>query len=84
MLKNDPLANVLYVDLAKKRSRVERREELFDNSIGGAGAAIRLLTENCPKGADPLSPEKPDHFHRRAAERALPVASKTVAMFKSH
>ncbi len=59
MLPNDPLANVLYVDLSKKRSWVERREDLFGRYFGGAGVAIQLLTENCPAGMDPLAPEAP-------------------------
>jgi aldehyde:ferredoxin oxidoreductase len=83
MLKNDPLANVLYIDLTKKRFHVERREELFDKSIGGTGAAIQLLTENCPKGADPLSPDNPIVLTVGPLSGLFPVASKTVAMFKS-
>ena len=59
MLPSDPLANVLYVDLSKKRSWLERREDLFGKYFGGAGVGIQLLTENCPAGMDPLAPEAP-------------------------
>ena len=49
MLPNDPLADVLYVDLSKRSFRVERREDLFADDLGGAGAGIRLLAETCPR-----------------------------------
>jgi len=33
MLKNDPLANVLYVDLTKKRFWTENRADLFAQNL---------------------------------------------------
>ncbi len=83
MLKNDPLANVLFVDLGKKRFYVERREDLFSQYIGGAGVAIRLLDELCPQGCDPLSADNPIIFAVGPATGLFPLASKTIAMFKS-
>jgi hypothetical protein len=59
MLPDDPLSQVLTIDLSARSARVERRPELFEQGLGGAGAAIRLLEEECPKGADPLGPENP-------------------------
>mgnify|MGYP000947944610 FL=1 len=83
MLRGDPLANVLYIDLSKKKHWVERREDLFEKSIGGAGAAVELLHEECPRGADPFSPENPIVFAVGPLTGLFPLASKTVAMFKS-
>ncbi len=83
MLKNDPMSNVLYIDLGKKRYWVEKREDLFERHIGGTGVAVKLLLEECPEGCDPLSPENPIIFAVGPLNGLFPLASKTVAMFKS-
>jgi len=83
MLPNDPLANVLYIDLSKKRSWIERREDLFGKYLGGSGVAIQLLAENCPSGLDPLAPEAPIVLATGPLDGLFPLGSKTVAMFKS-
>ncbi|MEM3004886.1 MAG: aldehyde ferredoxin oxidoreductase family protein [Candidatus Bathyarchaeia archaeon] len=80
---NDGLANVLHIDLSRKRFWIEERSELFDEMIGGSGVAIRLLEEECPKGADPLGPENPIVLAVGPFTGLYPIASKTVAMFKS-
>lgn len=83
MLAHDTLADVLYVDLSRKHYRVERRQDLFDKYIGGAGVAIQLLHEECPKGCDALSADNPIIFAVGPLTGLFPLASKTVAMFKS-
>jgi aldehyde:ferredoxin oxidoreductase len=83
MLPDDSLANVLHIDLSKKRHWVERREELFNECLGGSGAAIRILSEECSKGCDPLGPDNPIVFAVGPLTGLFPLASKTVAMFKS-
>ncbi|MEW6003309.1 MAG: aldehyde ferredoxin oxidoreductase family protein [Nitrospirota bacterium] len=83
MLKDDPLSKVLYIDLSKKNFRIERREDLFDKYIGGTGVAAKLLHEECPKDCDALSPENPIIFAVGPLTSIFPVASKTVALFKS-
>jgi len=83
MNTDNPLANVLYVDLSKKRFWIERRQDLFEKHIGGAGVAIKLLHEECPKGCDALAPENPIIFAVGPLTGMFPLASKTVAMFKS-
>lgn len=83
MLSNDTLGNVLYIDLSQKRYWTMRRTELFDRYLGGAGAAIQLLSEECPPNADPLNPENPIVFAVGPLTGYFPLASKTVAMFKS-
>jgi aldehyde:ferredoxin oxidoreductase len=83
MIKNDPLSKVLYIDLSRRRSWVEERADLFEESLGGAGVAIRLLGEECPQGADPLGSENPIILAVGPLVGLFPIASKTVAMFKS-
>lgn len=83
MLPSDPLRNVLHVDLSRRRSWVEERPDLFGEHLGGAAAAIRLLDEECPRGADPLGDENPIVLAVGPLVGLYPMASKTVAMFKS-
>ena len=81
--QSDPLSRVLYIDLSRLRYWVQERPDIFDPGMGGAGAAIRLLEEECPPGADPLGPENPIIFAVGPLVGFYPLASKTVAMFKS-
>lgn len=83
MLENDTLSRILYIDLTRRRIWSEDRPEIFEDTIGGAGAGIRLLNEECPEGADPLSPENPIILTVGPLTGLFPMASKTVAMFKS-
>jgi len=83
MLANDTLANVLYIDLSNKQYWVRHRVDLFERYLGGAGVAVHLLDEECPAGVDPLSDENPIVFAVGPLTGLFPLASKTVAMFKS-
>lgn len=83
MIKNDPVRNVLYIDLTKKSFHIEDRSDLFEKYLGGTGVAIRLLHEECPQGADPLGSDNPIIFAVGPLTGLYPLASKTVAMFKS-
>ena len=83
MMRDDPLRRVLYVDLSRRRFWVEERPDLFEEGLGGAGVAIRLLEEECPPGADPLGSENPIILAVGPLVGLFPMASKTVAMFKS-
>ena len=83
MISGDPISRVLYVDLSRKRFWVEERRELFEEYLGGVGVGIRLLLEECPRGADPLGPENPIIFVVGQLNGLFPAASKTVALFKS-
>lgn len=77
------ISNVLHIDLSNKRYWVEDRRDLFKEWIGGIGVGIRLLHEECPKNIDPLSPENPIIFCIGPFNGIYPLASKTVALFKS-
>jgi aldehyde:ferredoxin oxidoreductase len=83
MLPSDPLGRVLYIDLTRRRSWVSDRVDLFDAGLGGSGVAIRLLEEECPAGTDPFAPGSPIIFAVGPLVGLFPIASKTVAMFKS-
>jgi aldehyde:ferredoxin oxidoreductase len=83
MLPNDPLARVLYIDLTRKTSQVVDRSDLFDAYIGGAGVATKLLLEECPAGIDAFDPLNPIILAVGPLTGSFPLASKTVAMFKS-
>jgi aldehyde:ferredoxin oxidoreductase len=83
MLSSDPLCNILYVDLTRKQFRVEQRQDLFDRYLGGAGVATQLLHQSCPEGCDPLGTDNPIVFAVGPLTGLFPLASKTVAMFKS-
>ncbi|PWR69647.1 aldehyde ferredoxin oxidoreductase N-terminal domain-containing protein [Methanospirillum lacunae] len=80
----DPnLSRLLIIDLSSKTFRIEERTSLFEERIGGAGVAIRLLHEFCPKGTDPLGPDNPIILAVGSLSALFPLASKCVAMFKS-
>jgi len=83
MHQDDPLANVLYVDLSQKQFRIEQRCDLFQRHLGGTGVGVELLREECPEGCDPLGPDNPIVLAVGPLTGLLPLASKTVAMFKS-
>ena len=83
MLPSDPLRRVLYIDLTQRRFWVKERPDLFEESLGGSAAGIRLLAEECPPGTDPLGPEAPIVFSVGPLVGLFPIASKTVVMFKS-
>jgi aldehyde:ferredoxin oxidoreductase len=74
---------VLYIDLKRRIFSVEDRSDLFQHYIGGVGVGINLLQENCPKDTNPLGPDNPIIFAVGPLVGLYPLASKTVAMFKS-
>ena len=83
MLRGDTISRVLYIDLAHRRFSVQDRSDLFSKSLGGSSVAIRLLEEECPDGTDPLGPQNPIILAVGPLVGLFPIASKTVAMFKS-
>lgn len=83
MIERDPLSRVLYIDLSRKRYWVKDRKDLFERYLGGVGVGIKLLFEECPQGVDPFSPDNPIIFSVGPLNGLFPVASKTIATFKS-
>jgi aldehyde:ferredoxin oxidoreductase len=83
MIHNDPLIRVLTINLSSRTFSIDERPKLFAVALGGAGVAIRLLDEHCPQGTDPLGEDNPIIFAVGPMVGHFPLASKTVAMFKS-
>ena len=79
----DMISRVLYIDLTNRRYSIKERPDLFEKYIGGSGAGSALLLEECPQGVDPLSKDNPIIFAVGPLNGVFPIASKTVAMFKS-
>ena len=77
------LRKVLYIDLSKGESWIAERQDLFEDWMGGTGVGIKLLQEECPAGTDPLSPQSPIILSIGPLNGLFPVATKTVATFKS-
>ena len=75
--------NILFVDLTDSTSRVERDEELFKRFLGGTAAASELLFRYGRPDLDPYAPEAPMIFAVGPFNSLYPVATKTVAVFKS-
>ena len=75
--------NVLYIDLSKYKYEIVNRKDLFEEWIGGVGVGIQLLKEELNPNADPLSEENVIVFAIGPFTPAYPLASKTVALFKS-
>ncbi|MCL4436476.1 MAG: aldehyde ferredoxin oxidoreductase family protein [Thaumarchaeota archaeon] len=83
MISEDPLRTVLYIDLSKRSFWTEDRRDLFEQYIGGTGVAINLLQKECRQNANPLGPDNPIIFAVGPLTGVFPLASKTVALFKS-
>jgi aldehyde:ferredoxin oxidoreductase len=77
------LRKILYIDLSKNESWADEKQDLFEEWIGGTGVGIKLLEEECPHGTDPLSPQAPIIFSIGPLNGIFPMATKTVATFKS-
>ncbi len=83
MNPRDSIKNVLYIDLTKRSFKVVDRSDLFSKRPGGTGVAIKLLQEECGENCDPFSPDNPIILTVGVLNGLFPLASKTVAMFKS-
>ena len=77
------LSKVLYIDLTKKRYWIEDRRDLFERWLGGIGVATQLYKEEVSRKADPLGPENVIILSVGPLTGVFPMASKTVAVFKS-
>jgi aldehyde:ferredoxin oxidoreductase len=82
-IKPDLLHRVLFINLDRLTYKVIERPDLFEAGLGGTGVGIQLLAEHCPPNADPLGPHNPIVFAVGPLVGHYPLASKTVALFKS-
>ncbi len=83
MQNHDPLTRVLTIDLSRRSFSIRSRPELFEGGLGGTGVGIRLLEEECAPGTNPFAPGNPIILAVGPLTGLYPLASKTVAMFKS-
>ncbi len=76
-------SDVLYIDLSDYSYEIVDRSDLFEEWLGGVGVAVQLLKEELDAKADPLGEDNVIVFATGPLTPAYPLASKTVAMFKS-
>jgi aldehyde:ferredoxin oxidoreductase len=74
---------ILHIDLTAGKSRVEDREDLFRDYLGGTGVAVKLLDELVHDDKDPLDAEQPIVFAIGPLTTIFPVVTKTVTAFRS-
>jgi aldehyde:ferredoxin oxidoreductase len=80
---NTGIVRVLHVDLATGESRIEDREDLWRDCLGGTGVVSRLLSESVHDDRDPLDAGQPVAFANGPLSTIFPVVTKTVAAFRS-
>ena len=74
---------ILFVDLSRKEARVEEDFPLFERFLGGTAVGTELLFRHGHPELDPLAPEAPVIFAVGPFSGLFPVATKTVALFRS-
>lgn len=74
---------ILHIDLTTGTARRERRPELFDRFLGGTALGTKLLWQYAPPEVDPLGEQSALIFVTGPFSSVFPVATKTVALFKS-
>ncbi len=74
---------ILKIDLTKKKTEVYSDKKIYEDFLGGTGVATKLLYEQNIEKIDPLSPESPIILSIGPLNGIYPIATKTIAMFKS-
>lgn len=74
---------ILEIDLTNKETKIYTDNQLFKNFLGGTGTATELLHRYCDPRIDPLSSENAIILSIGPFSNIFPVATKTVALFKS-
>jgi aldehyde:ferredoxin oxidoreductase len=80
---NAGFLRILHVDLSTGESRVEERDDLWRDYMGGTGVAVRLLDELVHEDKDPLDPAQPVIFAIGPLTTVFPVVTKAAASFRS-
>ncbi|MCP4546503.1 MAG: aldehyde:ferredoxin oxidoreductase [bacterium] len=74
---------ILEIDLTAGEHKVIEDEDLFHMAMGGTAVATHLMERYCDPQADPLGADNVIVLATGPFSNILPVATKTVAMFKS-
>ncbi|HDQ92690.1 MAG TPA: aldehyde:ferredoxin oxidoreductase [Synergistetes bacterium] len=74
---------ILFVDLSSGNTRTEEDPALFQEHLGGTAVAAELLNRFGRPDLDPLDPLSPVIFAIGPFSALYPVATKTVAVFRS-
>ncbi len=74
---------MLDIDLSQETVKKVDVTKYFEDWIGGAGVATRLLVESVPPQTDPLSEQNALIFAIGPLNNHYPVITKTIATFKS-
>jgi aldehyde:ferredoxin oxidoreductase len=80
---NTDFVRVLHLDLTTGETRVEDRNDLWRDYLGGTGVAFRLLSESVHDDRDPLDSSQPVVFANGPLTTIFPVITKTAAAFRS-
>jgi aldehyde:ferredoxin oxidoreductase len=80
---NAGFIRILHLDLTTGETRIADRADLFDATLGGTGAAMRLLGEGVHDDLPPLDPTQPVVFAIGPLTTIFPVVTKAVATFRS-
>jgi len=80
---NADFMRILQVDLTTGETQVEDRADLFAETLGGTGTAMRLLGERVRADLAPLDPAQPVVFAIGPLTTIFPVVTKAVATFRS-
>ena len=83
MMVNTNAVRILYVDLTTGVTRIDERQDLFQEYLGGTGVAVRLLDELVADEREPLDPSQPIVFAIGPLTTIFPVVTKTAATFRS-
>jgi aldehyde:ferredoxin oxidoreductase len=83
MMLNADLVRILHVNLTTGEHRVEDRQDLFHDYLGGTGVAVQLLDELVREDQDPLDPDQPIVLAIGPLTTIFPVVTKAVATFRS-
>ena len=77
------MSKILHIDLSKKTFEAYEDHKLYDEYIGGTGVATKLLYDMHIENIHPYDENSPIIFSIGPFNGIYPMATKTIAMFKS-
>jgi len=77
------MSKILRIDLSAKSYMVYENDKLYNEYIGGTGIATKLLYDMHIENNNPYDEKSPIIFSIGSFNGVYPIATKTIAMFKS-